>query len=198
MKTRVLAANPENVVEAAKAVKEGRLVVFPTDTVYGLGCDPFNVPAVERLVRTKGGRDKPFPILAQSISDVERIAELSGEARTFAEKYWPGPLTLVLRRKNLPDTVTRGSATVGVRIPNHVVALMLLRLAGGLLIGTSANKSGVPPPSSALEAYAQLKGEVDLILDGGSTGSGNPSTILELTGNKPKILRAGALDIRDL
>ncbi len=198
MKTRILTATTENVKEAAEVVKKGGLVVYPTDTVYGLGCDPFNAAAVVRLIEAKGGRDKPLPILAHSMGDVERVAELPEKARRLGEKHWPGPLTLILLRKNLPDIVTLGSATVGVRIPNNTTALTLLKLSGGLLVGTSANKSRAQPPSTALEAYEQLKDEVDVVLDGGSAGLRVPSTIVDLTGKKPRMLRAGALNIKEL
>ena len=191
-------ATLENIRAAAEIVKEGGLVVYPTDTVYGLGCDPFNVNAVEKLIRVKGTRDKPLPILSCSFDDIEKVAELSNKARRIGEKLWPGPLTLILPKKLLPDIVTFGLATVGVRIPNHEVALELIKLSGGLLVGTSANKTGVQPPSTATEAYKQLKDEIDVILDGGMTGFGVSSTMLDLTGEKPKILRIGPITLENL
>lgn len=198
MKTRILTANTENIREAALVVKRGGLVVYPTDTVYGLGCDPFNIDAVERLINAKGGRNKPLPILARSTGDVERVAELSEKAKELAERYWPGPLTLILQRKDLPDIVTLHSATVGVRIPKNKVALTLLRLSGGLLVGTSANRGGARPPSTASEAHEQLKNEVDVILDGGATELKVSSTVLDLTSEKPKVLRKGSLILEGL
>jgi len=198
MKTRILTANTESIREAALVVKGGGLVVYPTDTVYGLGCDPFNIDAVERLIKAKGGRNKPLPILARSTGDVERVAELSEKAKELAERYWPGPLTLILQRKDLPDIVTLHSATVGVRIPKNQVALTLLMLSGGLLVGTSANKTGTRPPFTASEAYEHLKNDVDIVLDGGAAELKVSSTILDLTGEKPKVLRKGSLILEGL
>ncbi len=195
---RVLKATLENARVAAEVVKKGGLVVYPTDTVYGLGCDPFNVDAVERLIRVKGGRDKALPILASSFSDVERVAELSEGARRVGERFWPGPLTTVLPKKYLPGIVTFGSTTVGMRIPRHEVALELIRLSGGLLVGTSANKTGSRAPSSAVEACGQLGDEVDVILDGGVTGLGVSSSVVDLTGEKPRILRKETVSLEEV
>ena len=197
MKTRILTATLENIKGAAEAVKEGGLVVYPTETVYGLGCDPFNVSAVKRLIQAKGARDKPLPILAHSVHDVKRVAELTEKGEELARKFWPGPLTLILSRKCLPDIVTLGSATVGVRIPKNGVALKLLEFSGGLLVGTSANKTGAKPSSTALEAYEQLKDEVDMVLDGGLVEFGVSSTVLDLTSKDPKIIREGPLTVKE-
>jgi len=197
-KTRILKATLENVRAAAEIVKKGGLIVYPTDTVYGLGCDPFNISAVEKLIRVKGTRDKPLPILAYSLNDIERVAELSEKARRIGEKFWPGPLTLILPRKRPSDIITFSLTTIGVRIPNHKVALKLIGLSGGLLIGTSANKTGVQPPSNAAEAYEQLNGKVDVILDGGMVKLGVSSTILDLTCERLKILRNGPVNLEDI
>jgi len=190
---RILKATLENIRVAAKVVKRGGLVVYPTETVYGLGCDPLNVSAVESLIRVKGGRDSPLPILAYSFGDVEKIAELSEGARKVGERFWPGPLTLVLPKKFLPDVVTFGLMTVGVRMPNHKVALELVRLSGGLLVGTSANKSGIEPPCNATGAFEQLGGEVDVFLDGGVVEFGVSSTVVDLSCGVPGLLREGVV-----
>ncbi|MCK4476924.1 threonylcarbamoyl-AMP synthase [Candidatus Bathyarchaeota archaeon] len=197
-KTRILKATLENVRAAAEIVKKGGLIVYPTDTVYGLGCDPFNISAVEKLIRVKGTRDKPLPILAYSLNDIERVAELSEKARRIGEKFWPGPLTLILPKKRSSDIITFSLTTIGVRIPNHKVALKLIGLSGGLLIGTSANKTGVQPPSNAAEAYEQLNGKVDVILDGGMVKLGVPSTILDLTCERLEVLRNGPVNLEDV
>jgi L-threonylcarbamoyladenylate synthase len=197
MKTRILTATLENVKEAARVVEKGGLVVYPTETVYGLGCDPFNVSAVKRLIKAKGARDKPLPILAHSVHDVNRVAELTAKGEELARKFWPGPLTLILPRRGLPDIVTLGSAAVGVRIPKNSVALKLLEFSGGLLVGTSANKTGALPSSTALEAYEQLKDEVDVVLDGGVVEFGVSSTVLDLTCKDPKIIRRGPLTVKE-
>jgi len=194
----MLKATLANIKVAAKILKQGGLVVYPTDTVYGLGCNPFDVDAVERLIRVKGARDKPLPVLACNLANVKRIAELSSDARKIGEQFWPGPLTLVLPKKLLSDVVTFGLATVGVRIPNNEVALELIRCSGGLLVGTSANKTGSKPPTSVPEISRQLGGEVDVILDGGVTELGGSSTVLDLSGGKVKVLRKGCVSLEDV
>ncbi|MCW3984955.1 MAG: L-threonylcarbamoyladenylate synthase [Candidatus Bathyarchaeota archaeon] len=194
----MLKATLKNVRAAAKIVKKGGLIVYPTDTVYGLGCDPFNVSAVEKLIHVKGTRDKPLPILAYSLNDINRVAEPSEKARRIGEKFWPGPLTLILPRKRPSNLVTFSLTTIGVRIPNHKVALKLIRLSGGLLIGTSANKTGAQPPSTAAEVYEQLNGKVDMILDGGMVELGVSSTILDLTCERLKVLRKGPVNLEDI
>ncbi len=194
----MLKASLKNIKAAAEIVKRGGLVVYPTDTVYGLGCDPFNVNAVEKLIQAKGTRGKPLPVLSYSLEEIERIAELSEDARRIGEKFWPGPLTLVLPKKLLPDIVTFGLASVGVRIPKHDVALELLRLSGRLLAGTSANKTGFHPSLTPFEARKQLKNEVDVILDGGAVPVGISSTIIDLTDEKPRILRKGPISLEDI
>ncbi len=191
-------ATLENIEEAARIVKKGGLIVYPTDTVYGLGCSPFNVKAVERLIQVKGVRNKPLPILSCSLRDIEKIAEFSEKARRIGETFWPGPLTLVLTKKLIPDVVTSGLTTVGVRIPDHKVALELIRLCDRFLVGTSANKAGSQPPSTAVAAFEQLGDEVNTILDGGVAKLGISSTIIDLAGEEPKILRKGSICLDDI
>ena len=179
---------------AAQVVKRGGLVVYPTETVYGLGCDPFNVEAVEHLLKVKGERCKPFPVLSASLTDVETAAFFNQNARLLAAKFWPGSLTLVLCKKpSFPDVVTFGLSSVGLRIPNNDVALDLIRLSGGLLIGSSANRSGEEPPRAVHEISDKLKGMVDVILDGGPAVRGIPSTVADLTSDTPRILREGPI-----
>jgi len=196
---RILRATAENIQLAAEIVKKGGLVVYPTDTLYGLGCAPLNTEAVKRVFKTKGERKKPLPVLAYSIADAERIAEFGEKAKLIAERFWPGPLTLVLPKKpSLPSVVTYGKPSVGVRVPKHKVALQLLFLSNGLLIGTSANKTGSNPPRTAQEAAEQIGENVDLILDGGKTPIGKSSTVVELSEGIPKLLREGPISINDI
>lgn len=184
---------------AAQIVENGGVVVYPTDTVYGLGCNPFKEDAVKRIFKIKGERNKPLPILASGIGEIEKIAQIPEKARELAKRFWPGPLTMVLPKKpSLPNIVTLNLNSVAVRVPNHDIALALIRLSGGLLVGTSANKSGRKPPRTALEATDQIGEEVDLILDAGQTPIGESSTILDLTGEKPRILRHGPIKIDDV
>ena len=196
---RVLKATSENIRVASEIVRDGGLVVYPTDTVYGLGCDPLNVKAVQRVFRVKGDRKKPLPILASSVADLEKIAGLSDRARKIAAKFWPGPLTIIVPKKSaLPSVVTCGLGSVGVRVPKHDVAVQLIRLSGGLLVGTSANKMGEKPPRTASEAAEQLGEEVDVILDGGPTPLGVSSTVIDLIAEEPKILREGPISYEDI
>jgi L-threonylcarbamoyladenylate synthase len=196
---RVLKATIENIRVASQVVRDGGLVVYPTETVYGLGCDPFNVNAVERVFRVKRSRKKPLPILLSSVADLEKIAQLSDVARKIAAKLWPGPLTIIIRKKPaLPDIVTCGLDSVGVRIPKHDVAVQLIRLSNGLLVGTSANRTGREPACTASEALEQLGEEIDVLLDGGPAPLREPSTVVDLTTGKPKILREGPISVKNL
>jgi len=196
----VLKATVKNIQEASKIVKNGGLVVYPTDTVYGLGCDPFNVRAVEKIFKVKGERkEKPLPILASDIKFIEKIAHINETTRKIAEKHWPGPLTLVVPKKTvLPNIVTCGLASVGVRIPNHKVAIQLIGLCDGLLVGTSANKTGEKSPKTAREANKQLGKQVAIVLDDGPTPLGQESSIVDLTSKKPKMLREGPIKLAEV
>ncbi len=199
MPSKLVEASRGALREAAEVVRRGGLIVYPTDTVYGLGCDPLNARAVRRVFEVKGRGARPLPVLASSIEDIGRIAELSDAALRLAEAFWPGPLTLVLPRKPvLPSVLTCGLPSVGVRIPGHGFAIELVRACGGLLVGTSANKSGRPPPRTAREALEELGGLVELVIDGGPTPLGIPSTVLDLTGPEPKLLREGPVKIGDI
>ena len=199
MPSKLVEASRGALREAAEVVRRGGLIIYPTDTVYGLGCDPLNPEAVEKVFQAKGRGRKPLPVLASDMEDVERIAELSGIASRLAEVFWPGPLTLVLPRKPvLPDALTCGLPSVGVRIPGHDFAIELIRACGGLLVGTSANKSGRPPPRTAQEALEELGEMVELIIDGGPAPLGVPSTVLDLTGPEPRLLREGPIGLSDI
>jgi len=196
---KVLTANEKTIRIAAQTVRKGGVIVYPTDTVYGLGCDPFNQEAVKRIFTIKGERTKPLPILASNIKEAEKIAHITEKAQKLAEKFWPGPLTMVLLKKpSLLDVVTCGLDSVGVRVPNHPVALELIREAGGLLVGTSANKSGEKPPQTAEEVARQIGEEVDLVLDGGFAPLGESSTIVDLIMGTPRILRHGPVKVDDI
>ncbi len=196
---RALKTTSQNIRVASQIVSNGGLVVYPTDTVYGLGCDPFNVKAVKRVFRVKGDRKKPLPILACSVADLEKIARLSDVARKIAAKFWPGPLTVIVPKKPaLPDIVTNDLDSVGVRVPKHDMAIQLIRLSEGLLVGTSANKTGQKPACTASEALEQLGEEVDVVLDGGKALLEKPSTVADLTTEEPKILREGPVALKDI
>lgn len=180
---------------AETAARSGNLVVMPTDTVYGIGADAFNAQAVADLLAAKGrGPDMPVPVLVGSWSTIDGLAAaVSDDARTLIEAFWPGGLSLVIRQApslawNLGDT----NGTVMVRMPMHPVALDLLRAVGPMAV-SSANRSGQPPATTAAAAKAQLGGDVAVYLDGGTAPVGVASTIVDLTGAAPKVLRAGAV-----
>ena len=173
--------------------------MYPTDTVYGLGCDPFNAEAVKRVFRVKGERKKPLPILASDIEHVGKIAYLPENARKIVDRFWPGPLVIIVPKKpTLPNIVTCNLGSVGVRVPKHDLAIQFISLSNGLLVGTSANKTGKKPALTASEAAEQLGREVDVILDIGPTSLGVPSTVIDLTSEKPRILRKGPVSSKDI
>ena len=195
----VLKATKNNITVAAQIVKRGGLVVYPTETVYGLGCDPFNIEAVKRILKVKDNRNKPLPVLTASIDDAEKAAFISPNGKKLAAKFWPGPLTMVFPKKpNFPDVVTFGLDSVGLRIPDNDVALHLIRLSGGLLIGSSANRTGEEPPRRVQEVSGELKEMVDVVLDGGAATRGKPSTVADLTSEKPRILREGPISLEEI
>ena len=181
--------------EAAAALRAGGLVVFPTDTLYALGADPLNGEAVGRLVRAKGGREKAIPLLLPGPEALGRVAAgVPGLAFTLARQFWPGPLTLILRaRPEVPEAVTAGTGTVGVRVPAGRVALPLLRMLGGPVTGTSANRTGERAPRRAEEVATDLLRHLEVLLDGGACPVGVPSTVLDLTVSPPCVRRIGAV-----
>lgn len=196
---RILKASQSSISEAIRVVKFGGLIVYPTDTVYGLGCDPFNTLAVKRLIDAKGQRKKPLPILASDIEHIKTVAKVTETAEKLARKFWPGPLTIVLKKKpQLPEIVTFGRDTVGVRVPNHPVALELLRQGNGLLIGTSANISGKKSTVTAEDAAKQLGDKVDLILDGGRATLGKGSTVVNLADRRFRVERIGPISLKEI
>ena len=195
METSILLAElPPALERAIELLREGQMVAFPTDTVYGLGALAFDREAIERIYLVKG-RDatRPISVLVGSPAALAEVtAGMNALARALAEKFWPGALTLVVpRHPALPDNLS-AQRTIGVRMPDHPVALALLKQAGPLT-GTSANLSGQPSASTAQEVYVQLSGRIPLILDGGRTPGGAPSTVVDCTGGQPVILRPGPI-----
>jgi L-threonylcarbamoyladenylate synthase len=194
----MLADDPAALGVAVSLLRRGELVAFPTDTVYGVGAIAWDDEAVGKLYEAKiRPADKPIPVLLSSPAELELVArDLTPSALALAEHFWPGPLTLVVRRSTrLPYSVTAGSDTVAVRVPDHPVALSLIRAAGAPLATTSANLSGQAAGATAAEVAAQLAGRIALILDGGACPGGVPSTIADVTGDEIVILRKGPLDI---
>ena len=196
---QLLKADERAIVEAARTVTQGGLVIYPTDTVYGVGCDPFNEDSIKKVIEAKKRKSIPLPVLGSSIGDLHRIAWFNDKADILAFKFWPGPLTLILKKKvRLPDAVTCGLSTVGVRVPKCDVAIRLIQLCGGLLIGTSANISGTGPCNTALEAANQIGEKVDVILDGGETALKKESTVVKFNDDGIQIVRRGAISENDI
>jgi L-threonylcarbamoyladenylate synthase len=202
MNTIYKPADEEGIAAATDIISAGGVAVFPTDTVYGVGALAWDEQAVAKLYAAKG-RDfsKPIPVLVSSSVAVDQVANLEllplamrQVAELLMQAFWPGGLTIVLPRDGgLPDRLTAGGATVGVRMPNHPLTLALLDQCGGALAATSANRSGHPSPTDAATARAELDGLVDIILDGGPAPGGVESTIISLDGDLPSILREGAI-----
>lgn len=186
---------------AVEILKAGGVIAFPTDTVYGLGSDAFNIGAVERIYRVKRRpRHLPLPVLLADLSQLASIADsVPGIAQFLARRFWPGGLTLVLPKKSfLSDVITAGSDKVAVRVPDHVVPLALIRGLDAPVIGTSANVSDEPSPVTAEEVERQLGGRIDLIIDMGKCPGGLESTVLDVTGSTPVILRQGIIPEQEI
>lgn len=188
-----LDCNDENVATAADQVRNGKVVVYPTDTVYGIGCDPYNDYAVETIFKIKGRSEgKPLPLLCSSIRHASKIAKMNEQATRLAEQFWPGALTFIaeLIDDRISRMVTAGTDTVAVRVPNHQCALQLIDKCGGVLVGTSANRSGSSAAKSAVEVLETLDG-FDILLDGGQSPLGIESTVLDVRAEKILTIREG-------
>ncbi len=192
--TTILKVDADNITTAADVLRRGGLVAFPTETVYGLGANALDPAAVERVFVAKG-RPAVNPIIVH-VAAGDQVSVVAADwpesAARLAERFWPGPLTLVLPKTvALPDIVTAGGPTVGVRVPAHPVALALLRAAGVPIAAPSANRSTELSPTTADHVLRGLAGRIDLILDGGPTSGGIESTVLDLTADPPRLLRPG-------
>lgn len=184
--------------EAAELIMSNGVVVYPTDTVYGLGCNPFSEEAVAKLLSIKTGRSKPLPLLASSTEKINEIAYMNKLSEKLSG-LWPGALTLVLKCKvKFPKTVTAGLETVAVRIPNHPIALRLIDAAGGVLVGTSVNLTGKTPAISADEVPDRIGRRVDLMLNGGPSLLKVSSTVIDVSNGSFRLIREGALKASEL
>jgi L-threonylcarbamoyladenylate synthase len=179
---------------AAAALRAGGIVVYPTETFYGLGALAADADAVERLVRAKlRPEGKPLPLLAADRAQVDAVAVLEGDAARIAAAFWPGPLTLVLPARAGLHPAIAGEGTVGIRIPGSEVARALAAAAGGALVSTSANPSGGPPPAEVAALDPSLRARVDHVLDGGATPGGLPSTVVVVEPGGVRLVRPGAV-----
>lgn len=200
MQTVLMAINdPKALALAIEVLTSGGPVAFPTDTVYGLGALAFNEDAVSRLSDVKGRVvEKAIPILIGDMNQLSRVAAgVSTQCEKLAKRFWPGPLTIVLpRHPSIPDAVTP-LPTIGVRIPNFLPTIELLKLTGPLAV-SSANLSGKNSSSTARGVQAQLDGKIPLILDGGVTPGGTPSTVVDCSQGRPVILREGPISLEQI
>lgn len=189
-------STPEEIAHAARILRRGGLVAFPTETVYGLGADAADARAVARIFAAKGRpADHPLIVHLAAADELARWArDIPDSAWRLAERFWPGPLTLILKRApGVPDAVTGGQDTVGLRVPDHPVALALLKAFGGGIAAPSANRFGRVSPTSTAHVIAEFGTAVDCVIDGGACRVGLESTILDLSGDHPRVLRPGAV-----
>ena len=200
MDTLLLPANTDEAIpRALEILRSGGLVAFPTDTVYGVGALAFDAPVVESIYSAKDRPiEKAIPILIGRPEDLDKVtADIPPIAAKLAARFWPGALTVVVpKHPDLPDVVSTGP-TVGVRVPDHPVARALLHATGPMAV-TSANISGEANPITAEEVMRQLNGRIPLILDGGETPGGVPSTVVNCLGTEPVILREGPITKKDI
>jgi len=191
-----VAPAPAALAEAAAVLRRGGLVAFPTETFYGLGAAALSAAGGRRIFEVKGRPEaKPLLVLVDGVAMVDVVArEIPSAARALMSAHWPGALTLVLRaRDEVPVEVTGGSGTVGVRLSAHPVARALVAALGAPVTAPSANPSGAAPPTTASGVLAYFRERIELVLDGGATDGGEPSTVLDVTVDPPRLIRAGAV-----
>ena len=193
--------NTQSHNNAREVILHGGVIAFRTDTFYGLGADPFNPAALLRIRELKVREDaKPILVLISDLSEIDRLISYRSEVfGLVTDRFWPGPLTVVAEaRPELPIELTAGTGTVGMRLPDDEKLRVLVRACGGALTATSANISGQPPARTADEVRNYFPAGVDLILEGGEVTATQPSTVLDLSGLKARLIREGAVDLKDL
>jgi L-threonylcarbamoyladenylate synthase len=199
--TEILPVNNKSIQLARRLLREGEVVAFPTDTVYGVGANAFERVAVRQIFEAKRRpADMALPVFITQIDDLNQVAHsVPNHAWAFLQHFWPGALTVILpKAPRLPDIVTAGGNTVAVRLPDHPLCIELVVKHGRPLAVTSANLSGQPAPTTAQQVAHQLGGRIPLILDGGPTPTSRPSSIVDLSVSPPRLLREGDLDLATL
>ncbi|MEM4573961.1 MAG: L-threonylcarbamoyladenylate synthase [Candidatus Caldarchaeum sp.] len=181
------------VKKAVEVVSRGGIVIYPTDTLYGIGCDPFSVDSVKRVFEIKRREPKPMPVLIPDIEMLYRVAEPAEHEIEAGFKLWPGPVTILMKkRRELPDLVTAGEQTVGVRIPGHLIPLTIMQETNKPLVGTSANISGQPSAQEIGQIDPSILEAVDAVVDGGPTFYNAPSTVIKVSLDGFEVIREGA------
>lgn len=201
METKLFSTSSEDINNAGKILKNGGLIAFPTETVYGLGASAYDADAAEKIYTAKGRpSDNPLIVHICEKEQIDEIAEdVTEEAKMVIDTFMPGPITIILKKKNIiPKTVTAGLDTVAIRFPSHNVARALIKAAGVPIAAPSANLSGKPSPTKARHVINDMIGRIDGIIDGGDCNVGVESTIVDFTGDKPVILRPGGVTYEDL
>jgi L-threonylcarbamoyladenylate synthase len=193
LKAILLTQDERSIQAVGRIIRDGGIVAIPTDTVYGLACDPFNGRAVQRLFEVKGREAKPIPVLCHGQKDAESLVTLEPRALELARRYWPGALTIVAPlRVEMPPTLHQGTEWLGVRVPGSMTAVSAAAAAGGCVTGTSANLSGRPSCRTAQEVAAELGDRIDAIVDGGRLEAVE-STVVRVVGGTVEVLRRGAI-----
>jgi len=196
----ILKDNAETRTEAARVIAAGGVIAFRTDTFYGLGADPFNARAIQKIRLLKGREDaKPILLLISDESEVDRFIQQAAFFKLVARKHWPAPLTLIgVSRPEVPSDLTANTHSLGVRLPDDDNVRALVRACGGALTATSANVSGQPPARTAKEVENYFPAGLDLIIDGGEVTATEASTVLDVSSSVPRLVREGAVSREDL
>ncbi|MBR5587115.1 MAG: threonylcarbamoyl-AMP synthase [Clostridia bacterium] len=193
--TKIISTSLQELAEAGEVIKSGGLVIFPTETVYGLGADGLNPDAVKNIFRAKGRpSDNPLILHVSDMEMAEKIGEINPNAKKIMEKFWPGPITVIVAKKDVvPTEVTAGLDTVAIRMPSNPVAKKLIEFAQTPVAAPSANLSGKPSPTTFRHSFCDMNGRVDMIIDGGDCDIGIESTVVDTTSTPPTVLRPGGI-----
>jgi len=197
----IIPQTTEAFVEIANSIKSGGVIAFRTDTFYGLGADPFNREAVRKIKQLKGREDrKPILIVISGQDQIGRlVTERTGSFNALASRFWPGPLTLIGKAaQQVPDEITAGTGTIGVRLPGDEKVRTLVRECGGVLTATSANPSDQMPAKTAQEVHKYFGDAIELIVDGGPARSDLPSTVVDVSELEPRLIREGVIAWADI